>query len=238
VANALTLANGLPRMKDVSGGGSITIKDEGTTIDANASIIDFTGTPVTATQISPGSVKVDITPATTLGGIYDETFTTTGTVPTGDPITLPSAKTYDSDELEVYLGGQRIEAGADFNYVGVAPRTQIVFTFDLNLGEDIRFRIDREVTDTPSIYDQSVNVVQDGAGVGQVNKANAQSGDAITLPSSKTYDDTELEVWVNGMRMQDIFDYNYVGVSPRTQIAFTFNLQVGDTIRFRIDRPT
>lgn len=75
--------------------------------------------------------------------IYDQVYIASGTVTAGTAITLPAAETYTADELEVWLNGQRMKVTDDYNYVGSAPRTQIVFTFDLLNTEQVRFRIDR-----------------------------------------------------------------------------------------------
>ena len=76
--------------------------------------------------------------------IYDETYTVgVGGVTTGSPISLPSSQTYNSEELEVYLNGQRLDDTIDYNYIGSVPRTQVSFTFDLLENDLIRFRIDR-----------------------------------------------------------------------------------------------
>jgi len=75
--------------------------------------------------------------------IYDEVYDILSPVTTGTPLTLPSSQTYDSDELEVYLGVTRLIPLADYNYVSTPPRTQISFTFNLEIGDKIRFRIDR-----------------------------------------------------------------------------------------------
>jgi hypothetical protein len=75
--------------------------------------------------------------------IYDETYSVGGTITTGTPITLPSSGTYNSDELEVRLNGQRLESVVDYNYVSTPPRTQVSFTFDLVLGDSVNFRVDR-----------------------------------------------------------------------------------------------
>lgn len=77
-----------------------------------------------------------------------------------------------------------------------------------------------------SIYDQ--NVVIDSNGL--------ISNSAITLPSSQTYTSSELEVYLNNLRLTPIVDYNYVGEVPRTQIVFNFDLSPNDVIRLRIDR--
>lgn len=63
------------------------------------------------------------------------------------------------------------------------------------------------------------------------------TGVALTLPSSQTYDSSELEVYLNNVRLTPILDYNYVGGSPpRTQVSFTFDLLANEVVRFRIDR--
>lgn len=74
--------------------------------------------------------------------IYDETTHIAAPVSTGTPITLPAGGTYTGDDLEVYLNSFRMEDVVDFNWLGSAPRTQISFTFDLVVGDDIRFRKD------------------------------------------------------------------------------------------------
>lgn len=76
--------------------------------------------------------------------IYDvDTVIGGGGLTTGSALTLPSARTYTSAELEVYLNNVRLESVADYNYVGSGARTQISFTFDLVQGDVVRFRIDR-----------------------------------------------------------------------------------------------
>ena len=78
-------------------------------------------------------------------------------------------------------------------------------------------------------------MVESGAGAGEIN-GPITTGTPITLPSSQTYESDELEVYINGMRVESLIDYNYVGSIPRTQVSFTFDIIVGDIIRFRIDR--
>ncbi len=75
--------------------------------------------------------------------IYDETLAVGSTITTGTAVTLPASGTYNSEELEITLNGQRLDSVADYNYVGVAPRTQASFTFDLENGDSLRFRVDR-----------------------------------------------------------------------------------------------
>lgn len=88
---------------------------------------------------------------------------------------------------------------------------------------------------SPTIYDESLTVVESGAGAGEIN-GPISAGTNVTLPSSKIYEDDELEIYINGQRIEAVFDYNYIGTIPRTQISLTFDLEVGDIIRFRIDR--
>jgi hypothetical protein len=74
--------------------------------------------------------------------IYDEYVTIgSGGLATGSPLTLPSSKTYTSNELEVFFRGQALETVLDYNYYGSGARTAITFTFDLVQGDIIRFRI-------------------------------------------------------------------------------------------------
>lgn len=85
------------------------------------------------------------------------------------------------------------------------------------------------------IYDQSLTVVASGAGANEIN-GPVNAGVSITLPGSQTYADAELQIYLNGDRLESVFDYSYVGSIPRTQIQFTFGLVVGDRVDFRIDR--
>ncbi len=73
--------------------------------------------------------------------IYDESVDLASNVTSGSNYTLPSGGTYEGEELEVYLDGQVLDSGADFNFVGAGPtRTQVAFTFDLYIGDRLRFR--------------------------------------------------------------------------------------------------
>ena len=84
-----------------------------------------------------------------------------------------------------------------------------------------------------TIYDNYVDVVASGAsGDNQIN-GPVSAGTGITLPASQTYTGAELEIWLNGQRLEDVFDYNY---DSSTTVSLTFDLDVGDHIRFRIDR--
>lgn len=78
---------------------------------------------------------------------------------------------------------------------------------------------------SPTIYDQSITV-----------GSTITAGTSVTLPASGTYTSTELEVYGNGVRLDAILDYNYVGSPLRTQVTMTFDLVAGDVLRFRTDR--
>ena len=93
----------------------------------------------------------------------------------------------------------------------------------------------RMVTEGTAIYDQPLTVVASGAGANQVN-GPVNAGVSVTLPSAGTYNSTELQIFLNGTRLEAVFDYNYVGTVMRTQVQFTFGLVVGDVLVFRIDR--
>lgn len=86
-----------------------------------------------------------------------------------------------------------------------------------------------------TIYDQSLTVVPSGAGANQIN-GPVTAGTNVTLPGSQTYTAAELQIYLNGDRLEPIFDYSYVGSPLRTQVQFTFQLEVGDRVDFRIDR--
>ena len=75
--------------------------------------------------------------------IYDQTYTVVSDIGTGVPVTLPSGGTYTSEELEVRLNGVRMDSGIDYNFVGSPPRTQVAFKFDLVIGDQLNFRVDR-----------------------------------------------------------------------------------------------
>ncbi len=157
--------------------------------------------------------------------IYDSVSELISPITAGTNITLPASGKYVGDELEVYLNGQRLEKVEDYNYVGVAPRTQITMTQNLVAGDVIRFRVDRQEPDVAPIYDEVYDVV-----------SPIITGTNITLPASGQYSSNELEVYLNGQRLESVEDYVYVGVLPRTQIAVNFDLVVGDSLRFRVDR--
>lgn len=89
---------------------------------------------------------------------------------------------------------------------------------------------------TLPIYDERLTVVVSGAsGSNQVN-GPVTAGTAITLPLSQTYTAKELEVDFNGQLIKPVFDYNYVGGAPHSQIIMTFDLLAGDTLDFRVAR--
>lgn len=82
------------------------------------------------------------------------------------------------------------------------------------------------VSEGSSYYDETYTVNSD-----------ISANTPITLPNSGTYTSSELEVWLRGIRLTPVIDYNYVGSPPRTQVSFTFDLYTHatdpDVIRFR-----
>lgn len=90
---------------------------------------------------------------------------------------------------------------------------------------------------SPTIYDDYLLVVaSDASGENEINLADAQSVDNITLPNSGEYSGDELEVYLNNIRLHYLFDYTYVGSGTRTQVSINFDLEVNDILRFRVDR--
>ena len=151
---------------------------------------------------------------------YDDKYTFAVDTSSGTNITLPNTGTYSNVELRVFLMGQFLEVGQDYAYVGSIPRTQIQLLQDMSSGNSLRFRINSGSVPA-SIYDQVVT------------GSNITAGTAITLPLSKTYSDSETEVYLNGQLLENIIDYLYVGIVPRTQITLTFDLYSIDRLRFR-----
>lgn len=84
----------------------------------------------------------------------------------------------------------------------------------------------------PTIYDETLLVVASSPGTGEI-LGPITTGTPITLPDSKIYSGDELEVYLDGNRLVPVLDYNY---DSSTQVSFTFQLMVGDLIRFRVDR--
>jgi len=85
---------------------------------------------------------------------------------------------------------------------------------------------------SPTIYDETLEVVSSGAGAGQIN-GPITAGVPITLPESKTYTGNELELYIDGDRLKPVSDYSF---NSSTTIALTFESTPGDILRFRIDR--
>ena len=85
---------------------------------------------------------------------------------------------------------------------------------------------------SPTIYDKTINIVASGAVSPDLN-GPVSAGTDITLPDSQTYIGEELRVSLNGILLDNVVDYNYVS---STQVDFLFNLEVGDKVRFFIDR--
>jgi hypothetical protein len=84
---------------------------------------------------------------------------------------------------------------------------------------------------TAPIYDETLTVVASSPQSGEI--LPTQSGTPMTLPSNQTYEGLELQIFLNGQYLLDIVDYL---LTSQTQVTFTFDLEVGDKIRFRIDR--
>jgi hypothetical protein len=156
-------------------------------------------------------------------GIYDETYTVgSGGLPVNSIITLPNAGEYESADLKVFLHGQFWEDGVDFNYVGSGTRTQIEILEALNEGDTLRFRVEGSAG---SIYDETIVI---GAG-------GLAASSLVTLPNSKTYNDVDLKVFLNGQFLEVVEDFTYVGSIPRTQIQTVFDLEEGERLRLRIE---
>ena len=84
-----------------------------------------------------------------------------------------------------------------------------------------------------AIYDESIEIKVSGASGDNELNGPITAGTPVTLPLRKTYTSDELEVYLNGDRLTNIFDYAH---NSTTTVTFTFELIAGDLLRFRIDR--
>jgi hypothetical protein len=167
-----------------------------------------------------------VTIATTASeGIYDETIVADSLgYAVNDIITLPSSGSYESVDLKIFHDGSFWEPGVDYNYVGTGTRTQIELLRPVLEGEKLRFRVEGTAA---ANYDETI--------VAPVGGYAAAS--TITLPSTQTYLDSDLKVYLDGTFLQPLVDYNYVGSpgSLRTQIQLVLEIFEGERLRFRID---
>ena len=154
--------------------------------------------------------------------VYDEyILISAGGISAGTALTLPNYGSYYGAELNIFLNGSKQEVGIDYNIVGsTPPYTQITFTYDLMADDLVVFR--KEMPSPVGVYEQAVDV-----------GSTITAGTAVTLPSAATYSGTELSIYLNGSRLENLYDYTYVGVVPRTQVSFTFDLYSGDRVVFR-----
>lgn len=90
---------------------------------------------------------------------------------------------------------------------------------------------------TPTIYDERLTIVAGAPANSNEMTGPVNAGVNVTLPDSGSYTGLELQIYLNGDRLESVADYAYVGGSPpRTQVQFTFGLVVGDAIDFVIQR--
>lgn len=79
-----------------------------------------------------------------------------------------------------------------------------------------------------------LNVVASSPGANEI-AGPISAGTPVTIPDSVTYEDTDLQVFLNGQQLDSVSDFNYEGTGTRTQVSFTFELIEGDNITFRVD---
>lgn len=84
----------------------------------------------------------------------------------------------------------------------------------------------------PAIYDQRLTVVSGAPGNSNQITGPVTTGTNVTLPQSGNYTGLELEVYLNGDRLEVTVDYTYVGSGTKTQVQFTQQLEIGDTVDF------
>ena len=88
-----------------------------------------------------------------------------------------------------------------------------------------------------TIYDERLSIVSGAPADSNEATGPINAGVSVTLPNSGTYTGLELQIYLNGDRLEPVFDYTYVGSgSGKTQVQFTFGLVVLDTVDFVIQR--
>jgi hypothetical protein len=80
-----------------------------------------------------------------------------------------------------------------------------------------------------------LDIIAGTPGNGNELQGPITAGVAMTIPDSITYSDIDLQVFLNGQQADPVKDFNYEGAGSRTQISFTFQLEVGDELTFRVD---
>lgn len=86
---------------------------------------------------------------------------------------------------------------------------------------------------TTAIYDERLDVIAGTPSNSNQVQGPITAGTNVTLPDSGTYSGLELQIYLNGDRLESVNDYTYVGAGPsKTQVQFTFQLEVGDAIDF------
>jgi hypothetical protein len=70
---------------------------------------------------------------------FDKEVTVKRRLKTGKSLNLPRYTRYKSEELEVYLNGHLLDFIYDYNHIGDVPRNKVMFTFDLEKNDTIKF---------------------------------------------------------------------------------------------------
>jgi hypothetical protein len=89
-----------------------------------------------------------------------------------------------------------------------------------------------EESGSPTIYDRTITIVASSPGTDEL-VGPISAGTSITLPGGQTYTGDELNMMLNGIDIDNVLDYN---TTSSTQIQMTYSLEVGDKLRFFIDR--
>lgn len=153
-------------------------------------------------------------------------------------IVLPDATTLSQNHAFIILnrstGSLTINKNGGTNVTTITPGNWGVFRVT-NIGTAAGVWDNGNNTQYSSIYDQRTDVVASGATGNQIN-GPVTPGTNVTLPSAQTYNSSELQIYLNGQRLEVTNDWNTVGSIPRTQVTFVDTLQVGDAVDFIIQR--
>lgn len=147
-----------------------------------------------------------------------------------------------SNQIEIFLNGLYLRKDTDWEEVGNQGDESLIveFLIPIQLGDVLTFRLDTGTLGpiaagssggAAAIYDRSLNIVTN-ATLPEELTGPVLAGTPIQLPLGKIFDGDELQVYLNGNFAEEPLDYLAVSTN---QIAFNFDLNVGDIVRFRID---
>lgn len=171
----------------ISGTGAIEVQDNGSTVDAVTSVINFTG-DVVVTNPTPGTVNVDI-----VGGTATQVQETIPVVTPGQTVFTLSQVPTQASGLQMFLNGVKLEEGVEYNntpttttvtYTGLVPTSltdTVEFWYLVDIGGIGGLNL--QVKDSGSVVDSDVTLIDF---LGKVSATSVVAGSIqVEVPESK-----------------------------------------------------